>query len=155
MTQRPEDLKQPQLPESAQIWDNSDHEWVTAYRKDFKRLKTVKFLDNILFDATAETFTAKEFECAAYSTGLLKINLDVTGTPTDIYFVIQFSDNLIDWYNYVRGPFGDFRYEDSAGDKKECIDFPILDKYMRIYAVSSGCSGSATFLMNVSVTFSG
>lgn len=155
MIPKPKDLKQEMLNESALIYDESTHEWVVAYRKDFKRFKCVTFLKEILFNDTAQAYTSEPFECIAYAIGLLKINLDVTSSPTDIYFNLEFSDNLIDWHKYMKGPFGDLRYEDSAGDKKECLDFPVLDRYVRIYAVSSGCDSSNTFKITFRISFSG
>jgi hypothetical protein len=45
------------------------------------------------------------------------------------------------------GPWGDLRYIDA--DKKECLDFPIIAHYMRLRAVSSGCSSSNYFTVTV------
>lgn len=155
MRAKPKDLKQCKLVESALIFDESIGEWEVAYRKDFKRQKTHTFVDAVTFDATDETYTSKPFECIAYSTFLLLINLDVTGSPTDIYIDVEFSDDRANWYKYMRGPFGDLRWEDGAGDKKECIDGPVLARYMRLKLTSSGCATGATFLMTVKAILNG
>jgi hypothetical protein len=83
------------------------------------------------------------------------VNLDVTGAPTDIVIAVQFSDDRVTWFNYVIGPFGDLRYEDAAGDKKECLDFPILAPFMRLYLVATGSGPGATFLMTCKVVLNG
>jgi len=148
-------IKVARLPEIAFIYNENSHEWETAYRKDFKRQRTITPINAILFDDTAETFTSEIFAVSPYSTGLLLINLDVTSAPTDIYFNIEFSDDMINWFKYMIGPFGDLRYEDAAGDKKECLDFPILAPYLRVYAVSSNCDASNTFLITAKIILNG
>jgi len=155
MPQRPVDIKVARLPEHAHVWDFNANDWETAYRKDFKRQRTITPVNAITFDSANETYTSKSFLVAPYANGLLLINLDVTSSPTDIVIYVQFSDDNQNWFNYVIGPFGDLRYEDAAGDKKECLDFPILAPYMRLYLVSSGCDESNTFLMTCKVVLNG
>ncbi len=73
------------------------------------------------------------------------LNIDFTGTADaiDIVFQVQFSDDAVNWHNYIIGPFGDLRYVDA--DKKECLEFPIIAPQMRLRTVSSGCSSSNYF----------
>ena len=148
-------VKQAHLPEAAQIFDSSDHEFVTAYRTDFKRVKTVKLLDAITFNASVTTKTGKLFEVIAYRSALILIDLDVTGAPTDIVFEIEFSADRQNWYKYVIGAFGDLRYEDAAGDKTESLNIPILAPYMRCKATATGTDGTKTFLTTVSAILNG
>lgn len=155
MGQKRPEIKYETLPEAAYIYDERDQKRVLAYRTDYRRQKTVLFVDEVLFNSANETYTSEPFECAAYRDLLLLINLDVTGAPTDIYIDVQFSDDRANWYKYMRGPFGDLRYEDAAGDKKESLDCPVLAPWMRIYVVSSGCAADATFKLSVKATLNG
>ncbi len=148
-------VKQAHLPESALIWDISDHQFVEAYRKDFKRVKTIRLLDAVTFNASTTDKTGKLFEVPAYANGLILIDLVVTGAPTDILIALQFSHDRQNWYKYMRGPFGDLRYEDAAGDKTECLDIPILAPYMRGYAIATGTDGSKTFKLSLIAILNG
>jgi hypothetical protein len=148
-------VKQARLPESAHIWDSSDHQFVVAYRKDFKRQKTIILIDARTFNASLTSLNGALFEVGAYAKGLLLIDLDVTGAPTDILFSLEFSADRINWYKYMIGPFGDLRYEDSAGDKTECLDFPILAPFMRLKAVATGTDASKTFLITAKAIING
>ncbi len=155
MVPKDERLKQARLPESAQIYDESDHEFVTAYRKDFKRIKSIKLIDAITFNDVTTTKTGKLFEVKPYAYALILINVDVTSTPTDIVISIEFSHDRVNWFKYMAGAFGDLRYEDAAGDKTECLSIPILAPFMRAKAVATGTDGSNTFLLSVIACLNG
>ena len=155
MPLKPHPAKQPRLPESALIWDNSDSEFVLAYRKDFRRVKEILLLDAITFNATTTTKTGKEFEVPAYTNGLICVDLDVTGAPTDILISVEFSPNNVNWYKYITGPFGDLRYEDAAGDKYECLALPILAKFIRGKAVATGTDATKTFKLTLRALLNG
>lgn len=148
-------VKQARLPEAALVWDNSDHEFVTAFRTDFKRQKTIILINAITFNAVTTSKSSTIFEVRPYRNGLLLINLDVTGAPTDILFDLEFSDDQVNWFKYIIGPFGDLRYEDAAGDKKECLNFPILAPFMRLSATARGTDASKTFLITAKSILNG
>ena len=147
--------QQARLPESAQVWDVSDHQFVTAYRTDFKRQKAITLLDAVTFNAVTTSKTGFFYEVPAYRRGLLCIDLDVTGAPTDIVFHLEFSVDQKNWYKYMIGPFGDLRYEDAAGDKTECLDFPILAPFVRLRAVATGTDAVKTFLITAKAVLNG
>ena len=148
---QPKDIspKQPKLPESAQVYDYSEHKLVTAYRKDFKRHDVITLIDAVTYNAVTTTFTGSSYEIPAYYKALILINLTVTLAPTDILISIEFSDDNINWYKYMLGPFGDLRYEDAAGNKTECLSMPLIAKYMRGKAVATGTSGTALFKLTL------
>jgi len=148
-------IKQARLPESAQVWDSSDHQFVEAFRKDFKRQKTIKLIDAVTFNAVTTTKTGNLFEVPAYANGLICVDVDVTGAPTDILIDIQFSFDRTKWFKYMIGAFGDLRYEDGAGDLKECLNLPILAPYMRAYVVATGTDASKTFKLSVYAILNG
>lgn len=149
MRRKPEDLKVAQLPEWAQIWDQRIRAWFTGYRTDFTKRHVHTFVKAKTFDGTLTPLTTESIEVDGYSKFLLEVDLDVTGAPTDIVIDVEFSDDNATFYKYMIGPFGDLRWEDSAGDKKECLDGPVIAKYMRLKLTSTGCTTSAYFLMNV------
>lgn len=141
------EMATPQLTDSVQIFNRLESEFVTAFRLGFLQEKTVVPIKQILFNSSAQVFTSVSIDTRRYLSFLMLIDLDVTSDPTDIQFVVEFSDDNATWYQYVIGPFGDLRYEDSAGDKTECLDGPIIAPYMRLRAVSSGCEATKTFLI--------
>ena len=141
--------KQPKLPESALIYDFSEHKLITAYRKDFKRHDSIILINAVTFNATVTTFTGYSFEVPAYYKALLLVDLGVTLAPTDIVISVEFSDDNINFYKYMYGPLGDLRYEDAAGAKTECLSIPIIAKYMRAKATATGTSASALFKLTV------
>jgi len=155
MSKKPPELIQNLLPESVLIFNENKQEWEIAFNRNYKRIITEDLISAFTFNEASETKTSIALDCSAYQKGLLLLNIDVTGAPTDIYFRLQFSDNRVDWFNYVIGPFGDLRFEDSAGDQKVCLDFPILAPYLRLYAVSSGCEATKTFLVTAKIILNG
>lgn len=138
-----------QLPEYAYIWDERDNRFYLGYRRDYNRQKTVEFVKGVTFNADVTTYTSEEYHSVAYREFKLLVNLDVNNTPTDIVINVQFSDDRATWYKYMNGPFGDLRWEDGAGDKKEAISGPILAPWMRLYLVATGTSAANTFKMTV------
>ncbi len=140
--------------EAIQIWDERDLKWKLAYEAKFRRLETVEFVKAVLFDTAAEVYTSKSFECAPYKEFLLLIDLDVTLAPTDIQIWVEFSHDNVNFFKFMDGPFGSLMYEDSAGDKKECVTGKIIAHWMRICVVSSGCTSSATFQLSVNAEVS-
>ncbi len=140
--------------ESIQLWDERDLKWKLAYEARVRRLETVKFVKDVLFDSAAETYTSNSFECAPYKEFLLLIDLDVTGAPTDIRIDVEFSHDNVNFFKLMDGPFGSLMYEDAAGDKKEAVSGKIIAHWMRIYVVSSGCTSSLTFKLSVTAEVS-
>ena len=148
-------IKQARLPESAQVWDSSDHQFVEAFRKDFKRIKTIKLIDAVTFNAVTTSKTGNLFEVPAYANALICVDVDVTGAPTDVLIDIQFSFDRIKWFKFMLGAFGDLRYEDGAGDLKECLPIQILAPYMRGYAIATGTDASKTFKVSLYAILNG
>jgi len=132
-----------------EVYDRLNDKWISSDRKIFRRQKTIVLIDAVTFNASTTTYTGFTHEVEYWKKGLMLINLDVTGAPTDIVFDVEFSDDNSNWFKYMRGVFGDLRYEDSAGDKKECLDFPILAPYIRCKATATGTDASKTFLITI------
>lgn len=155
MVTMPKDLPIQKLNEVALIWDPDSESWAISYRTDFKRLKTITLIDNVEFNATVTTHTGISFDIQAYRECVILINVAVTSTPTDIVIDIEESDNNSDFYKYMGGPFGDLRYEDAAGDKKEAIPLPLRVPYIRAKATATGTSGSNKFTLTVKAAMIG
>lgn len=148
-------VKQAKLPETAQIWDVTDREFVTAYRADFRRQKTVFLINSIIFNNVISSFTGGFFEVPAYKDALIMVDLAVANAPTDIVIDIEFSFDKIRWFKYIIGPFGDLRFEDAAGDKQECLEIPVMAPYIRSKATATGTTASATFKLSVIAILNG
>lgn len=153
MGKKPLDVVIPIQSETIKTFDQDQQAWTYGYRRNFRRQKIHKFIDAVTFNEADEAFTSKIFKCEPYVKFVILINLDVTSDPTDIVFHIEFSDDQENWYKYMNGPFGDLRYEDAAGDKKEYIVGDVIAPYVRIRAVSSGCEATKIFLITAKMIF--
>jgi hypothetical protein len=138
-------LPRQDLPDSIQVLDQEDNEFTKCWLISCKRLKTKKLIDAITFNDVIASYTSASFFCEPYRKFALLLNLDVTATPTDIVIRVEVSDDNAKWYQYMNGPFGDIRYEDSAGDKLEAILGELRSSYVRLRAVATGTTAANTF----------
>lgn len=123
------------------------------YLDEITERVTHTFVDAVVFDTTAETYTADGYDVVEYRDFLLLIDLEVTGTPTDIQIQVRFSDDDTTYYRLVIGPFGDLRFEDAAGNKTESLVGKCLSTFMDIHCISSGCNGTDKFTLTVKAIF--
>ena len=133
------------LPDSIQVLDQDEQEFTKCWLTSCKRLKTKKLIDAITFNDVITSYTSASFFCEPYRKFALLLNLDVTATPTDIVIRVEISDDNAKWYQYMNGPFGDIRYEDSAGDKLEAILGELRSSHVRLKAVATGTTAANTF----------
>jgi len=119
------------------------------------RQTTVTPISAQVFNNVLTTYTSAAFSTGAYRRGLLIISLAVAAAPTDIVINLMFSDDDVTYYKYMLGPFGDLRYEDSAGAKAECLDFPILAPYMKLIATATGTTAVNMFSLTCKVVMNG
>ncbi len=77
--------------------------------------------------------------------------LEVSGAPTDIKINVLFSQGGGTYENYMRGPFGSLMYEDTAGNKAECIDGECLGAKMIIKVVATGTDAAKIFALTCKV----
>jgi hypothetical protein len=108
-------------------------------------------VDAVVFNASAETYTSGSIDISSYRLFCLLLDLVVANAPTDIVVRVQLSDDGSTWRTLMNGPFGDLRYEDTAGDKNEAIYGGISAAYMRLYVASSGCDSTNTFTLTAKV----
>ena len=149
MVTMPDNLVTEKLKELALIWDPEAESWVKAYRRDFKRQKSITLIDTVTLDDSVTSFTGTGMDIRPYKEGLVTIRIDVANAPTDVVIDIEFSDNNFDYYKYMQGPFGDLRYEDGAGNKKECLPVPAHAPFIRAKITGTGTTSSATFIVTV------
>lgn len=145
----------PEIPDQGRVFDNDMAEWDFGWQSFFRRQKTVKFIDAQVFNAVVGSVVSASFKCAPYTKFSLLINLAVANTPTDIVIRVDESENGIDWYQIMNGPFGDIRYEDSAGTKAESIQGKVNGSYMRIRATATGTDATNTFTLTAKVMYNG
>lgn len=110
---------------------------------------THTFVDAVVFNSTDEAYTSAAFAVSDYREFSLLTDLAVANAPTDIVIRVQFSDDNVTYYNLMNGPFGDLRYEDTAGDKLEAVFGKVMAAYMKVYVLSSGCDATNTFTLTV------
>jgi len=106
-------------------------------------------IDGHVFDTADEVKTSDSIDISNYKDLIILIDLAVASAPTDIVIELYFSDDDSTFYKLMEGPFGDLRYEDSAGDKKEALHSKAYGKYCRVKAISSGADATNTFTLTV------
>ena len=154
MRNKPEDASTPKLSQSVLLWDDTDCNYVLSYRKDVKRISNFCFLDNVLFDSDAETFSSTAFRCAPYNSALVMVSIVFVSSPTDIVFHPQFSPDGENWYYYSEGIFSDFRFAATQGNLRQSFFLPVGSNFVSFYCVSSGCDSSNTILASINASFS-
>jgi len=110
---------------------------------------THTFVDDITFDDDPTTYTADGFDVSAYREFLLILDLAVANAPTDIVIRVEFSDDNSTYYRYINEPFGDLRFEDTAGAKKEALRGKCIAPFMRVYVAATGTDGTDKFILTV------
>ncbi len=119
-----------------------------------RRIACALCFDGVVFNNTLTSAESASFNCSAFHDFLLMLNIAIAGTPTDILFEIQFSEDDTNWFTFMNGPFGDLRYEDAAGDKTESISSRCLGKYIRLTAVATGTAANDTFTVTAHLLIS-
>ena len=96
------------------------------------------------------------FICRPFRKFLLYLDIDSTGTPTDLRIKVQFLNRVTGrWHTYKQGLFASFYYEDvdTASGIWECFSGENLGREMRITLTGTGTSGSAYFTVSAYVEF--
>ncbi len=119
-----------------------------------RRLQSAASFASKVFDDTLSTFTTTSFRCLPFNEFLLLIKFVVTATPTDILFIVEFSADNVTFHKYMNGPFGDLRYEDSAGNKNEAISGKCLGRYVRVTVTATGTTAANKFTVDINLLIS-
>lgn len=139
--------------QNVNYYSDQKDKWTECFDDTVNPYITHTFVDEVKFDSTGETYTSDKFYCAPYRKAMIYIEHTVTSSPTYYYIDVEFSPDGATWHKFMEGAFGDLRYEDSAGDKKECLSLPVIARYVRIKITSSGCSSSAYFIVRIQMAF--
>ena len=116
----------------------------------------VTLIDAVEFNATTTTYNSAAVKCGAWKHFLLYLNVDSTATPTDIQFIVQFSDDGgTTWWTYKQGLFASLFYEDqdTASGIYECFSGDVAGRTMRLRAVATGTTAANKFTVTAKVEF--
>ena len=86
---------------------------------------------------------------------VLYLDVTSTGTPTDILFSVQFSNDNVNWYSLTDWFYGDLRYEDTAtaNGLHESMSWHTVGRYMRLNAGVTGGTVANYFTVTARVEF--
>lgn len=86
---------------------------------------------------------------------VLYLNIDSTGSATDILFDIEFSDDDVTFYKLTDWWYGDLRYTDTqtADGVLESMGYYIQGRYVRLTATVTGGSQGNTFTVTAKMEF--
>lgn len=110
-------------------------------------LKTgaITSLDAALFNATTSR-NGSTIDCSQADEFLLFLDLDSTGSPTNVQISVQFSDDDgTTWYPYEVGAFTSMFFIDAQMPKVVCYSGKCVGNKMRVSGVSAGTDGSNYF----------
>ncbi len=141
------------LLDTAAVLDQRKSEWNDAYDTRYKRVQVVTFLDKKVFDDVAGTWTSDEFFCAPYSKFCFLNNVAWTLTPTSLQLYIEVSDDAINWYQKMDGPFGSYMYVPAQGAIKDSVEGIINSTWVRVRAVVVGSSAVNKCTLTSKITF--
>lgn len=109
--------------------------------------RSAKPVNAQVFNDVQTTYTSNALATGDCRKILLRVILTVTGTPGTIKISPQFSFGGGTYQNCIQGPFGSLMYEDTAGNKSECIPMECIAPLMRINVVATGTSAANKFTL--------
>ena len=125
--------------------------------EDLYRSDVTTLIGGISFSGSGLGITrnSSSVETLGYRKFILYLDIDSTGTPTDIEFIVQFSDDNSTFYDYQNDFFADLRYEDTAtaAGRQESVVGDCIGSYFRLRTVPTGTSNIASFRVTAKVEF--
>jgi len=116
----------------------------------------IRLLDAITLDDNPTTINSDAVECSAFRNFSLIIDVDSTGAPTTVQFIVEFlNPDTSNWHVYKQGVFASLIYEDTdtATEIHEMFSGVVAGRSMRVRVVAVGSTSSATFKVSVSADF--
>lgn len=113
-----------------------------------RRSSLITLIDAITLDDDPTSYNSSAQAVDEWRHFLLYLDVDSTGTPTTVRFILQFSDDEgTTWYSYLQGLFASLYYEDqdTASGIKECFSGDVVGRDLRLRAVGTGTSASNSF----------
>ena len=86
---------------------------------------------------------------------VLYLNIDSTGSATDILFDVEFSDDNVTFYKLTDWWYGDLRYTDTqtAAGVLESMGYYIQGRYVRLTTTVTGGDGTNYFTVTAKMEF--
>ena len=141
------------IPLVDRILDPRLGEVVAGYDLTHRIVQTVVFLDKVEFNATVGTWTSQEFFCAPYSVMALLVDIDWTGTVTDLTVQCQTSDDPSKWYKKTDCGWDSLVWTPSMGDLKESVDGDIRANWIRLVVTVVGSTAVNKALLTAKIIF--
>ena len=141
------------LPLAEDIFDPRLNEIVRGYDLTHRIVQTVVFLNKVEFNATVGTWTSQEFFCAPYSAMALLVDIDWTGTVTDLTVRCDISDDPSKWYKKTDGPWGALIWVPAQGDLRESLDGDIRANWVRLVVTVVGSTAVNKALLTAKIIF--
>ena len=106
-----------------------------------------------VFDDVTTSANSGSVDMENYEKFILYLDIDSTLTPTDIRFIVQFSNDNVNWYDYTNDFFGDLRYEDvaTASGLLEAMSGLALGRYARLRIVATGTTAANLFTVSAAI----
>jgi len=121
------------------------------------QLNRSKFGTTTLINARniQDSHTTSSINTENYRNFILYLNIKSVGTPTDIIFDVEFSNDNSDWYKLDDWWWGDLRYEDTAtaSGYKDACGYYIQGRYMRLVVTVAGGAVASYFTVTAKVEF--
>jgi len=116
----------------------------------------VTLINGIVFDDDPTAYNSASVDTAPYRRFLLYLQILSTATPTDIRFIVQFSDDVgTTWWMYKQGLFASLYFEDqdTASVVNECFGGDVEGRLFRLRAVATGTTATNKFTVTAKVEF--
>ena len=113
-------------------------------------------VDGEVFDDAQTVYSSAAVGCHGFRRFLLFLNVDSTSTPTDIQFIVQFSDDGgTTWYSFLQGLFASLFYEDvaTASGITECFSGEVAGRDVRLRVVATGTTAVNKFMVTAAIEF--
>ena len=116
----------------------------------------VQIIDNVVLDDAPTSFTSKAVRVGPFRRFALYLKHKSANAPTNLQYIVEFlNPHDGQWYQYNEGVFASLFYEDTvlATERFESFVGFVLGPDMRLRAVGTGTSSSATFTITAGVAF--
>ena len=118
----------------------------------FRRRNSETLIDD---EAIQTTYTSSSIHTEDYRNFVLYLDIVSTGTPTDILFHVEFSDDNTNWYRLTDWWYGYLDYTDAQTEDgiKESMGYYIQGRYVRLRTVVTGGATADYFTVTAKMEF--
>ncbi len=104
----------PEVPDSGRVLDQDINEWVSGWQNFFRVQKDVVFIESRSFTVDNTNVYSPAFNCSKYQRFSLAVKTLFAIASGIMEVMIQFSDNLVDWYEFYYDAYSD--KDDTTGN---------------------------------------